>query len=409
VTRKHLLLLTVLATSVLAAARLAALPAASPSPKPRTSTATAKPGAAKPATKPGTTTPRRGTTRAAALPGATRTPLEQGKEALTLEEIGAYSRAAQVFRALRARVKPDGDLELALALDEARSGDVDSAVTRLNGALLTDAADDTMPFQRRRDYPFERQGAFVNGRFDGWHWYVWRARAELAAAQGRWSDALAAARQCVAARPLTGKEWLILAVAAGRVGSLDEARQAVERAAWLDPTLPEALYLSGLLHWRGGARNEAQRDFRHAIALDSTYREPGMALVRSRLPGTAPDSLPSELLTGVRRLALLTTPERPKLEEFVQMEFPASIDRRLDPPQDSLRAGTKPIQLSVSLLVDERGRAAINDLPWFTSEHLAAEKVAAALATLPEWRFTPARKYGAPQRVWSAVAFTINP
>src|SRR5439155_105707 len=83
----------------------------------------------------------------------------------------------------------------------------------------------------------------------------------------------AAAEACVAARPLAGKEWLILAVCAGHDGDLEASRRAASAAVDLDPTLPEAQYLHGLLAWRDGRRAEAQDRFRTAIALDSTYRE----------------------------------------------------------------------------------------------------------------------------------------
>src|SRR6185369_6108405 len=142
---------------------------------------------------------------------------------------------------------------------------------------------------------------------------------------GRWHEARQAAEVAVAARPLAGKEWLLLAVCAGREGDRGAAETAAARAAVLDPTLPEARYLAGLFAWRGGRRAAAQSEFRAAVALDSSYRAPALALVRSRLPGAAPDSLPAEFLTGVREVGMLTSPMGPKLEEFVQMDTPASI------------------------------------------------------------------------------------
>jgi tetratricopeptide (TPR) repeat protein len=343
------------------------------------------------------------------LPGADRPPLEQAREARTLEEIGAYARAAEIQKALRGRVPPDADLELALALNEARGGHLDSAAARLAGPALAGAAVDSLPVARRREYPWEREGAWVNGRFDGWHWYVVRARAEVAAARGRWDEARAAARAAVLARPLSGKEWAILAVCAGQAGDAAESREAARRATELDPSLPEGFHLAGIWAARDGRRAEAQTLFRRAIALDSTWRAPALAMVKSRLPGSAAEPLPAELLAGVRRAALLTSMERPKLEEFVQMDLPATIVRRSDPPAGEARPGTKPLKLAVSVLVDEQGRAVLNDLPWFTPEHLAPERVAEALATLPDWDFTPARRLGEASRVWATVEFTFNP
>jgi len=346
-------------------------------------------------------------TRVAGAPPA-GPPIEEAHAARALEDIGAYAGAADALRELRRRVV-DADLELALALDDARSHRPDSALARLEGPLLSAAALDSMPPTRRHEYPWDREQLWVNGRFDGWHWYVWRARAELLAAAGEWARALPAARQCTAARPLSGKEWLILAVVAGRAAQDAEAAAAAERAAFLDPILPEAHYLAGLWAWRSGRRAEAAERMRRARGLDSTWRDPTMAASKLRVPGAPPDPLPAELFHGIRRAALLTSPERPKLEEFDQMEVAATLMRRVDPPGDPPREGVKPIQLFVSVLVDEGGRVVLADLPWFTAEHLAAEKVTQALATLPEWEFVPARKLGEPHRVWSAVEFRLNP
>ena len=181
------------------------------------------------------------------------------REARTLEELGAYGQATDRLRQLRRRVPPDADLELTLALDEARSGDVDSAAARLASPLLEAALNDTVPLERRHEYPWHPEAEWINGRFDGWYWYIARARAELAAASGRWREAADAARLCVAARSLSGKEWLILAVCAGRAGSLDEAAAAAERAVFLDASLPEAHFLRGLYEWRAGRRGAAWR------------------------------------------------------------------------------------------------------------------------------------------------------
>ena len=134
------------------------------------------------------------------------------------EEHGEYAAALGVWRRLHPLVRADGDLELASAIDEARSGQLESAATRLSGALLTAAGLDTLPTTRYHPYPAARESLYLNGSFDGWHWYIWRARAEVAATRRRWEEATIAARQCVAARPVSGKEWLLLAICAGRAG-----------------------------------------------------------------------------------------------------------------------------------------------------------------------------------------------
>ena len=338
------------------------------------------------------------------------TPAELAYDARTLEDAGAYSRMRDVLRGLRQRVPLDGDLEIALALAEARSGAVDSAWSRLSGPVLSAAAFDTVPSRRWVEYAPEHEAAWIDGRFDGWHWYVWRARLEIAASRGRWLDALDAARQCVRARPYTGKEWVMLAVCAGRAGQAEESKRAAALAATLDPTLPEAHYMEGWWDWKEGRRAEAQNHFRQAVSLDSTFRPAAFALVLSRLPGAAPDTLPSRLLTGVRRVGLLTSPEGPKLEAFVQVDMPATVEAAANPlAGDTLKPGTRPIKLRLSLLVDERGRVALNDLPVFSSRQVPITKVVSVLASLPRWRFAPAMRHGEPRRSWSTIEVEIQP
>ena len=351
-------------------------------------------------------TPGAGTARARALRAAAaarlKSPGQIATDARALEQIGAYGQATQTLRQLRGRVGPDADLELALALDEARSDQVDSAAVRLWSPLLSKAIVDSMPTSRRVPYPWQHEGAWLNGRFDGWHWYVARARAEVAARLGRWSDARDAARQALAARERCGLEWLILAVCAGRAGDLKEAERAARAAAWLDPTLPEAQYLTGLYDWRAGRRVTAQEGFRAAVALDSSYREPALALVRSRLPGFAPDTLPTELVGGVRAIGLLTSPARPKAEEFVQVDVSATVIRgELLPLPDSLRGRIRPLEMTLPILVDERGRAALHQLPWLTAQQLPDPVLRLTLESLLTWSFNPATRYGKPQRGWA--------
>ncbi|MBI1799995.1 MAG: hypothetical protein HYR73_09980 [Candidatus Eisenbacteria bacterium] len=334
---------------------------------------------------------------------------ELAKTARGLEELGGYANAADALRRLRANTAPDADLDLALALDEARAGDLDSAAARLWTPLMDRAAVDSMPPERRHEYPWEREPLWLDGRFDGWHWYVARARAEVAAALGRWSDAHRAAAECVAARPLAGKEWLVLAVCAGRDGQPGEARLAARVAASLDPTLPEAPYLAGLYEWRAGHRSLAEEWFRAAVALDSTWRAPALASVRARIPAAAADSLPVEILTGVRAIGRLTSPLGPKLEEFVQMDMPSAILHRGAPRMlDSLMSNHKQVTLNLTVLVDERGRVVLNELPWFPPADLPATVVAAVVGSLNDWRFRPAMKNNAPHRVWAAVEYSFG-
>jgi len=304
----------------------------------------------------------------------------------------------------------DADLDLFLALDEARSGAIDSARARLRTPLMDAAVKDTLPYSRRVEYPYRREGAWLNGHWDGWTWYIWRARAELAAATRRWPEAYEAARQSVATRPLSGKDWLILAVAAAQTQRDAESKEAAAHAASLDPTLPEAAYLTGLWEWKAGRRAQAQEAFRHSVTLDSAFAPGALAMMRSRLPGLAADSLPTELLTGQRRAGLITSPQGPKPEENIQVDVPAMLSYSPEGAvADSIPQGTRPFQLTLSLLLDEQGRPVINDFPWFPPQALPEWKITRLLRTVPTWRFTPAVKLGSPHAVWVSLEFPFVP
>jgi tetratricopeptide (TPR) repeat protein len=365
----------------------------------------------KPATTPKPTAPRKiPPARRAPAASSLRTPLESAAEARAFAEAGAYGRAVDDLRALRRRVAPDADLEIALALYEARTGAIDSAAARLATPLLEKALVDTLPIDRRHTSVWKPEALWINGRFDGWPWYVARARAEIAAQIGRWSDALEAERLAVAARPLYGKEWLFLSLAAARTGATAEAEAAADHALRLDPALPEAQYLAGLFAWRAGRRAEAHARFRSAVALDSTYREPAFALVRSRLPGVAPDTLPASFLNGIREVGLVTSPVRPKIEEFQQVDAGAVIlnEAHVVVP-DSLKSGFQKSTLYVGVLIDARGRIVATDLPWFDPRRLPEPVVGLVMQDLTRWRFQPATRNGAPHAVWTNVELTIEP
>ena len=116
---------------------------------------------------------------------AESTPAELASAARSREDDGAYGLALERLRELRARVPLDGDLELATAIDEARANLLDSAWVRLTSPVLSAAMADTGEPVRWRDYPFQREPFWLNGAFEGWYWYVARARAEVALRLGR--------------------------------------------------------------------------------------------------------------------------------------------------------------------------------------------------------------------------------
>jgi hypothetical protein len=76
------------------------------------------------------------------------------------------------------------------------------------------------------------------------------------------------------------------------------------------------------------------------------------------------------------------------------------------PLADSLGRGIKPMALTLPILVDERGRAVLHDLPWYAPGDLPAPIIATIVASLPGWRFSPARRLGEPRLVWAAVSIT---
>src|SRR6185436_7759701 len=206
-----------------------------------------KPAASKPAAK-----------APIAKAGESAKPIDIATRARVFEEQGAYASALAELQRLRSVQGPDPDVELAIALDEARVGLLDSAWTRLYSPILERALADSAGDLRRSEYPFQRESMWVNGTFDGWYWYIARARAELALARRDWPRMLGMASRASAARPLSGKEALLVALAAGHTGDEEYSEAAAAWASYLEPWLPEAHYLSGLWAWRHGRRGEAR-------------------------------------------------------------------------------------------------------------------------------------------------------
>jgi tetratricopeptide (TPR) repeat protein len=341
-------------------------------------------------------------------------PSELAVLARTKEELGAYGAAVPLLRQLRGRTALDGDLELALALDEARAGLADSAWARLNGPVLRAALTDSVTPGRGREYPFGRDQMWLDGRFTGWRWYVARARAELALRTRRWPEALAMARVAARDRPLSGLDQLLLAVAAGRAGDAATARAQAARAVEVNPLLPEAHYLQGLWAWRDGDRAAARAGFERAIGADSAFRPAAVALVRLRLPAARPDSLPSVVVRGARQVGLLTSPERPKPEENPLNDILPGLygSEPFIPITDSLRARmnlTKPMQLFITVLVDPQGKPVLVELPSLKAEQLPAPLPDSIMHMASHWRFRPAVKLGRPVRSWASIQFMLYP
>jgi len=335
---------------------------------------------------------------------------ERARLAKSFEDLGEHDSAAVALRDLRAIVAPDADLELALALDLARAGALDSARALLHGPVLSAALADSCPPARRHPYGPDRDALWMNGAYDGWRWAIARARAEVGARLGRWEEARAAARLAVTERPLAGREWLVAAVCSGRAGDLAGAERQARLAAYLDPMLPEAQHLVGLFEWRAGRRSDAIQRFATAITLDSLYEPAVRARQRLRFfPGAAPDSLPGVFLTRGREAGLLASPTGPKLESAMRMDRNAVVlQRTMVPVPDSVQIEIKPLRIILPVLVDERGQVVLCELPWLSQDDLPAPLVTVLLQSLPGWRFAPAVRFGLPARSWTSVTITTG-
>ena len=381
-------------------------PAAKSAAKPTTRSG-AKPARAKSPSAPASDA-RRGLAPAVTDPRVAKHALQLASDIRSYEELGGYAQAAEVLRKLRELVPVDPDLDLALALNLARSGRVDSAAAMLYDSVLSTALTDTLSRKHFDIYGWRHETNYLGGPFDGWYWYIARARLEVEATRGRWPEALGAARICVRARPLAGIEWYLLALCAARGGAYDEARPAIEHATRLAPMLPEAHYLAGVLAWRNGQRVAAQQAFRFAIEVDSSYREAAVALSRARLP-VLPDSLPSRLLAGLRQAELVTSPVRPKYDEFIQMDRPAVVTKRVDITiPDSLAGRVEPGTVHPLVLFDERGHAVIHEDRWASAKSAPESLVGLVSTAACGWEVSPAIRLGHRQALWLELDINLT-
>ena len=127
------------------------------------------------------------------------------------------------------------------------------------------------------------------------------------------------------------------------------------------------------------------------------------------LRGAAPDSLPGTFLAGGREAALLPSPAGPKLESPAVLDRGAVVlQRTMVPVPDSIQVEIKALRIILPVLVDERGRVVLCELPWLPPDDLPAPLVAVLLESLPGWRFSPAERFGRPVRAWSTVTITTG-
>jgi len=230
---------------------------------------------------------------------------------------------------------------------------------------------------------------------------------------GRWDDAVTAARTAVRARPLSGRDHLLLALAAGRAGDAPLARAEAGRAALLDPMLPEAHYLSGLWAWRDGDHARAAAAFRAAIMRDSTETDAALALVRLLVPSARPDSLPRRFLRGARGAGMLISPRGPKIEETTPSDqLPGLYAIPTVAPPDSVRANPRfdpRMFIEATVLVGEDGKAILVEFPYTTPERMPAGLMQALVSAAAGWSFRPALHLGHPLAMWINVEIDLQP
>ena len=174
-----------------------------------------------------------------------------------LETPGAYGPNGR--RAARAAcwVKPDATSRLALASTGARVGRIDSARNASLGPLMQASVLETLPLTRRREYPYQREFGWLDGRSRRLV-LVHLARARELGATGPGTGTEGCGRAAVRERAPTERKGMADPGGAPDASARTrEAHAAARQALDLDPTLPETRYLVGLWEWRAGRRGEA--------------------------------------------------------------------------------------------------------------------------------------------------------
>ena len=125
-----------------------------------------------------------------------------------------------------------------------------------------------------------------------------------------------------------------------------------------------------------------------------------------------PNPLPTSFLSGIRRAAELTSRVRPKLEEYVQYDQLATLyglpTRAVPESLQRVMGMTKPIRLYVTVLVDERGRVVLNELPWMPSGAFPEVLLEQVLRDAMRWNFRPAYKLGQPRASLASVEYQLT-
>ena len=92
------------------------------------------------------------------------------------------------------------------------------------------------------------------------------------------------------------------------------------------------------------------------------------------------------------------------------MDTPATITKPIYAAMpDSLRRGLTALTMTLPILVDQRGRIVLHELPWFEATRLPPPALAILLSSLPLWQFSPALRHNEPQAVWTAIPLSLDP
>lgn len=118
------------------------------------------------------------------------------------------------------------------------------------------------------------------------------AEAQVLADRGAFGAARALATRACAAAPLDARAHALDGMLAAQLGDLPAAVRALERAVYLDPTLPQTYYQLGTVYRRLGHHERAQRALRQALRL----------LDRQPATGSVADTTAVLLAEACRRL-----------------------------------------------------------------------------------------------------------
>ncbi|MBM4039775.1 MAG: tetratricopeptide repeat protein, partial [Planctomycetes bacterium] len=199
-------------------------------------------------------------------------PLASSKLVWALIEYGEWTRAEEQCRAFLKRFHDDLESRVAGAMLAIRRGDYALATADCQTvagkhapderpyALILDAIVRSGQFDRGTLVIRGREGTvptFVPGPLE---------RAVLAAAEGKWNEALVQAQRGLRLAPRDHRLWMLAGTALERKGDVAEAVKRYQAAAWLQPGQPSLQEMLARIASRAGASTVAAEAYRAAIA-----------------------------------------------------------------------------------------------------------------------------------------------